>query len=68
MRVLAKIEVSGASLDNIVDAARDEWRRLSGNAAAEIPDGSEISLEAKKDGDSVDYDTYVGVVYIRVNR
>jgi len=68
MRVIAKIEVSGASLDLIIEAARDEWRRLSNDSGAEIPDGSEINLEVKKDEDNVDYDTYIGVVYIRVNR
>lgn len=60
MRILAKIEVSGVSIDEIVDKAREEWRMLCGDSSAEIPDGSEIDIQ-QTDGS----DLYVGVVHIR---
>jgi len=68
MRILAKIEVFGDSIDSIMSAARAEWRRLSANEHAELPEGSEINIQAKTDGVATDYDTYVGTLFIRVSK
>lgn len=68
MRILTKIEVSGATIDDIINAARDEWRKLLGEDSAELPEGAEISIEMRQNNGTVDYDTYVGTIHIRANR
>lgn len=60
MRILVKIEVSGSTIEEITDAAREKWKKLSGVQSEELPSGVEIEItQVGEDGG------YVGVAYIR---
>jgi hypothetical protein len=62
MRISVEINVYGSSMDEIVKAATQEWRTITGNSEDELPEGCEVSIVPSED---LMRGVYNGVVFIR---
>lgn len=63
MRIAVELQVTGYTLDNVLEAAKKSWRKFSGDEAAELPAGSEIDIRQEMTVNK-DY-VYNATVFVR---
>lgn len=63
MRVSIELKASGYTLDGVIESARKEWRKFSGDENADLPTGSEIEVTQEE---TVNKDfVYTAKVFVR---
>lgn len=65
MRVSIELVTYGTTIEEVIEAATNEWRRVTNDSSAELPEGCEIVMSAI---DGADYKTYRSSVYIKTKK